>query len=137
MRKHGDADPASLLKTSRIVINAVHPDEWAEWCGAHGLPLPRTSNMVTLNSAELVVPALLDGFGIGIGRRPIIDPLLKDGKLVPLFRDRVIRKAGYYLVRPLTAPSAPARKVAEWLIEEAAASVADEPRRAKTKRARG
>lgn len=138
VRKHGNADPATLLKTSRIVINAVHPDEWSEWCRAHGLPLPRTSNMVTLNSAELVVPALLDGFGIGIGRRPIIDPLLKAGKLVPLFLDRAIRKANYYLVRPLTAPSAAARKVAEWLLEEAKAS--SEPvigKRSKSKRARG
>jgi hypothetical protein len=44
--------------------------------------------MIELSSAELVVPVLLDGVGIGIGRRPIIDPLLQDRRLVPLFRDR-------------------------------------------------
>ncbi|HEV8388577.1 MAG TPA: LysR substrate-binding domain-containing protein, partial [Dongiaceae bacterium] len=119
LRKQGTREPADLLKTSRIIANALHPDEWNEWCGAHGLQPPRTSNMITLSSAELVVPAVLDGVGIGIGRRPIIDPLLKDGRLVPLFRDRAIGKAAYYLVRPRASQSAAARKVADWLIEEA------------------
>jgi LysR family glycine cleavage system transcriptional activator len=126
LRKHGARDPVELLKTSRIISNALHPDEWNEWCGAHGLQAPRTSNMITLSSAELVVPAVLDGVGIGMGRRPIIDPLLKDGRLAPLFRDRAIGKAAYYLVRPRAGGGgAAARKVADWLIEEAQASKAD------------
>ena len=125
LRKHNSRDPAELLKTSRIISNALHPDEWNEWCGAHGLQAPRTSNMITLSSAELVVPAVLDGVGIGMGRRPIIDPLLKDGRLAPLFRDRAIGKAAYYLVRPRAGGGAAARKVADWLIEEARASGAD------------
>jgi LysR family transcriptional regulator, glycine cleavage system transcriptional activator len=126
LRKHGGRDPAELLKTSRIVANALHPDEWTEWCGAHGLQPPRTSNMIMLSSAELVVPALLDGVGIGMGRRPIIDPLLKDGKLVPLFRDRAIGKAAYYLVRAGKTHSVAARKVADWLIGEARSSTEGE-----------
>jgi DNA-binding transcriptional LysR family regulator len=59
--------------------------------------------MITLSSAELVVPAVLDGVGIGMGRQPIIDPLLKDGRLAPLFRDRAIGKAACYLVRARNA----------------------------------
>ena len=82
LRKHGTRDPAEVLKTSRIISNALHPDEWTEWCNAHGLQPPRTSNMIALSSAELVVPAVLDGVGIGMGRRPIIDPLLKDLQLL-------------------------------------------------------
>ena len=122
LRKHGARNPTELLNNSRIIANALHPDEWTEWCTAHGLQQPRTSNMITLSSAELVLPAVLDGVGIGIGRRPIIDPLLKDGRLVPLFRDRAIGKAAYYLVRPRAGASSAARKVADWLIEEAKAS---------------
>lgn len=111
LRRNRDKDTAELLRTSRIISNALHPDEWTEWCGAHGLQPPRTSNMIVLSSAELVVPALLDGVGIGIGRRPIIDPLLKEGRLMPLFRDRAIGKAAYYLVQTPTSRSAAARTV--------------------------
>ena len=123
LRRNRGRDPAELLRTSRTISNALHPDEWTEWCGAHGLQPPRTSNMIELSSAELVVPALLDGVGIGIGRRPIIDPLLKDGRLVPLFRDRAIGKAAYYLVRPPTSRNAAARAVADWLMAEGRATV--------------
>ena len=123
LHRNRGKDPAELLRTSRTISNALHPDEWTEWCGAHGLQPPRTSNMIELSSAELVVPALLDGVGIGIGRRPIIDPLLKQGRLVPLFRDRAIGKAAYYLVQSPTSRSATARTVAEWLMAEGRAAV--------------
>jgi hypothetical protein len=53
---------------------------------------------------------LLDGVGIGIGRRPIIDPLLKDGTLVPLFHDRAIGKAAHDLVQPPTGRSKKTKK---------------------------
>jgi LysR family glycine cleavage system transcriptional activator len=141
--RHRGRDPLELLRSSRIVANALHPDEWTEWCGAHGLQPPRTSNMISLSSAELVVPAVLDGVGIGMGRRPIIDPLLKDGRLVPLFRDRAIGKAAYFLVRPQggsrgSHPGAAARKVADWLIEEAAGAADVETiGRRGTRKARG
>jgi DNA-binding transcriptional LysR family regulator len=79
--------------------------------------------MIELSSAELVVPALLDGVGIGIGRRPIIDPLLKDGRLLPLCRDRAIGKAAYYLVRPPASRSAAVRVSADWLMAEGRATV--------------
>ena len=122
LRRHSGRDPAELLTTSRIISNALHPDEWTEWCGAHGLQPPRTSNMIVLSSAELVVPAVLDGVGIGIGRRPIIDPLLKDGRLMPLFRDRAIGKAAYYLVPSPASRNAAARTVASWLMAEGRAT---------------
>jgi len=99
LRKHDARNPAELLKTSRIISNALHPDEWTEWCTAHGLQAPQTSNMISLSSAELVVP---------------------------LFRDRAIGKAAYYLVRPRAGISSAVRKVADWLIEEAKASTEGE-----------
>jgi hypothetical protein len=102
LRRNRGRDPAELLRTSRTISNALHPDEWTEWCGAHGLQPPRTSNMIELSSA---------------------DPLLKDGRLVPLFRDRAIGKAAYYLVRPPTSRNAAVRAVADWLMAEGRATV--------------
>ena len=67
-------------------------------------------------------PALLDGVGLGIGRRPIIDPLLKDGRLLPLFRDRAIGKAAYDLVPSPASRNAAARTVASWLMAEGRAT---------------
>jgi hypothetical protein len=44
---------------------------------------------------------------------PIIDPLLKDGKLLPLFRNRTIGKEACYLVRPRGSQSVVARVIKE------------------------
>src|SRR5687767_9815430 len=49
-----------------------------------------------------------------------IDPLLRDGSLVPLFRDKAIGKAADYLVQPPASRSAAARTVADWLVAEGA-----------------
>jgi len=147
-RRYRSREPAGLLTTGRTVSNALHPDEWTEGCGAPGLQRPRTSNMIELSSAELVVPALLDGVGIGIGRPPIIDPLLEDGRTVPLFRDKAIGKRRTTMVQPPASRSAAARTVADWLMAEGCATVesglreaaggADlSGRRKKTKKARG
>lgn len=100
LRRNRGEDPTALLKASRTISNALHPDEWTKWRVVHGLQPPRTSNMIELDSAGLVVPALLDGVGVGIGRRPIIVPLLEDRRLVPLLRDRAIGKPAHYLVQP-------------------------------------
>jgi hypothetical protein len=78
--------------------------------------------MIEPSSAELVVPALLDEVGIGIGRRPIIDSLLKAGRLAPLFRDRATGKAAYYLVQSRVGRAA-ARTIAEWVMAEGRATV--------------
>ena len=81
--------------------------------------------MIVLSSAELVVPAVLGGVGIGIGRRPVIDPLLKDGRLMPLFRDRAIGKAAHYLVPSPASRNAAARTVAGWLMAEGRATAGE------------
>jgi len=75
--------------------------------------------MIVPSSAE---SAVLDGVAIGIGCRPIIDPLLKDGRLMPLFRDRAIGKAAYYLVPSPASRNAAARSVASWLMVEGRAT---------------
>ena len=86
---------------------------------AHGLQPLRTSNMIVPSSAE---SAVLDGVAIGIGCRPIIDLLLKDRRLMPLFRDRAIGKAAHYLVPSPASRNAAARSVASWLMAEGRAT---------------
>jgi LysR family glycine cleavage system transcriptional activator len=133
------ADPAALMASSRIIVNSLHPEEWQEWCAAHGLPPPQLKDTITLSSAEMAVPAMLNGVGIGMGRRPIIDPLLEAGRLVPLFGARTLERAAYYLVWPESRPlSRPVKAVAEWLEAEGRSSDSGRPAtigaRRKTKR---
>jgi hypothetical protein len=55
-----------------------------------------------------------------MGRRPIVDRLLASGQLVAPFGREADSAAGYYLVRIKgEPPTAAARKVERWLMEEA------------------
>jgi LysR family glycine cleavage system transcriptional activator len=121
--RHKSEDPAKLLATSRIIVNNLHPEEWVEWCAAHGLAPLKLHNTISLSSAEMAVPAILSGVGIGMGRRPIIDPLLESGRLVPLFGARTSEKAAYYLVWPEgRQPSRSVKAVIDWLVAEGRSS---------------
>lgn len=123
LARHKGADPAELLASSRIIVNNLHPEEWHEWCAAHGLPPLQLKNTIRLSSAEMTVPAILNGAGIGMGRRPIIDPLLESGRLAPLFGARALEKAAYYLVWPEDRQlSRPVKAVLEWLAAEGRSS---------------
>jgi LysR family glycine cleavage system transcriptional activator len=123
LARHKGEDPAGLLATSRIIVNDLHPEEWSEWCAAHGLAPLKLHNTISLSSAEMAVPAILNGVGIGMGRRPIINPLLESGRLVPLFGTQVREKAAYYLVWPEgRQPSRPVKAVIDWLVAEGRSS---------------
>jgi LysR family glycine cleavage system transcriptional activator len=88
---------------------------------------------LVLDSSELTLQAALEGVGIAMGRRPIVDRLLASRRLIAPFEREAQSVAGYYLVRIKGgAPTAAARKVERWLVEEAAvaAPAARERRRA-------
>lgn len=120
---HKRRDPARLLREAPVIANALHPGEWEEWCEAYGLPAPPADRRLTLESSELVLQAAVEGVGLAIGRRPMVDRLVADKTLKAPFAQETRSAAGYYLVRPKAATSTRAARLVErWLMEEAQAS---------------
>jgi LysR family transcriptional regulator, glycine cleavage system transcriptional activator len=123
MAKQKKVEPAKLLRSARLIANALHPGEWEEWCLAHEIAPPPMEQALVLESSELILQAALEGIGMAMGRRPIVDRLMASGELVAPFGREAKSAAGHYLVRLKgEAPTAAARKVERWLMEEAAAS---------------
>jgi LysR family glycine cleavage system transcriptional activator len=92
---------------------------------------------LVLESSELILQGTMEGVGMAMGRRPIVDRLLASGQLVALFGREARSAAGYYLVRLKgESPTAAARKVERWL-KEAAAEPAAASLPSKTHAARG
>lgn len=120
MAKQRSADPAKLVRSARLIANALHPGEWEEWCLAHEIAPPPMGRALVLESSELILQGALEGIGMAMGRRPIVDRLLASGQLVAPFGREADSAAGYYLVRIKgEPPTAAARKVERWLMEEA------------------
>jgi LysR family glycine cleavage system transcriptional activator len=132
MAKWKRMEPADLIRSARLIANGLHPGEWEEWCLAHRIA-PPVGQALVLDSSELTLQAALEGVGIAMGRRPIVDRLLASRRLIAPFEREAQSVAGSYLVRIKgEAPTAAARKEERWRVEEAAvaAPAARERRRA-------
>ncbi|MEO1191722.1 MAG: LysR substrate-binding domain-containing protein [Pseudomonadota bacterium] len=107
---------AELLAKARLIVNRYHGEEWAEWAGAHGLPVPDTSKALMLQGQEQVLEAAERGLGLAIGWRPMIDERLQQCRLLAPFGLPNPRETAYYLCTPADeTPTAATRSVARWL----------------------
>jgi LysR family glycine cleavage system transcriptional activator len=114
--------PVDALRKRRIIVNDTAMTEWQDWCAAHGIEPPAMRNTIVLHASDQTLGAALEGLGMAIGRRPLVDRWLEEGRLIAPFGSADRSGAAYYLVYPegVDLP-APARKVARWLREMAAA----------------
>ncbi len=110
---------SGFLSSTTMICNALHGDEWETWCGEFGVALPRKDRAQTLSSFDLVANAVLGGSGIAMGRSPLIDSLLSDGRLIQPFPEKIMLSGWYYLVTPDEKPLRGARRrVHDWLLAE-------------------
>jgi LysR family glycine cleavage system transcriptional activator len=99
--KHRLKSPIDLASCTAIRSSSRSlPDEWPGWLGFAGVPDLRFKNEIV---CDLMLPALqgaLDGLGVAIGRRAVINRDLTDGRLVAPFDYRLRSSFGYFLVIP-------------------------------------
>ena len=128
------SSPAEAIRKVRLIVNDTDLTEWQDWCRAHGLDPPSMRGAIVLHASDQTLGAALEGLGMAIGRRPLVDRWLEEGRLIAPFGSADRSGAAYYLVHPedMELP-VPARKVARWLRETAAAHATDLARRDDTK----
>jgi DNA-binding transcriptional LysR family regulator len=104
-----------------FTIGGSMPLEWESWLRAVNLPGVQPASVLSLNNYNEVVAAALAGQGVALGRRPLIDDLLRQGKLVMPFQRRVkISSRGYFVIAEPRAEQRPAvRAFADWLVAQA------------------
>jgi LysR family glycine cleavage system transcriptional activator len=122
----GYADPSlgaqEVMRRSRLIVNDTATTEWQAWAKAHGLKPPATRGSIVLHASDQVLGAALEGLGLAIGRRPLVNRWLDEGRLVAPFGAADLSGAAYFLVYPEdTELPVGARKVARWLRGIAAA----------------
>lgn len=100
------------------------PLEWDSWLRAVNLPDVQPASVLSLNNYNEVVTAAVAGQGVALGRRPLVDDLLREGKLVMPFQRRVkVSSRGYFVMAEPQAEKRPAvRAFVDWLVERARAS---------------
>jgi DNA-binding transcriptional LysR family regulator len=100
---------------------------WLQWADflASLAPPPRPRGMLHFNQYSQVIQAALAGQGIALGRLALVEPLLREGKLVSLIPAEAVRPCAYaYWLLGASDAREPAQILAEWIRQQAQISEA-------------
>lgn len=81
-----------------LIVHESQPKAWSEWSQSAGIEIPADAKVTRLDSMIAVVRAAQRGIGAALVPVPVGDLWFSEGSLVPLFKQRLVADASYYLV---------------------------------------
>ncbi|NYI02750.1 LysR substrate-binding domain-containing protein [Cupriavidus plantarum] len=114
------AEPGEALRAVTLLHSLSRPDDWSAWLRAHGIVRVGGHDGMKFENSAMAYEAALQGAGIAIGIRVLVDGYLASGELVAPFSGIHRLDGGYYLVYPVAAPQTDAfLAFRTWLLEAA------------------
>lgn len=110
-----------LLRGKPLLVSKYRKNDWPMWLDHAGMSdlFDRAEKMI-FSSSILTWQAAVDGLGIAIGQRYMLDADIKAGRLVRPFAQPLCTGKGHYLVTPsLQRYSNKVAAFKDWLIREA------------------
>jgi DNA-binding transcriptional LysR family regulator len=108
----------SLCDAPLIHITTMDQD-WQAWAHAARRGPVDCQRGLKVDNSQMAIEAAVEGLGIAIGRRPMVDPELEKGTLVRFDTQEVQSAKSYWLVAPAEALArSEIQAFREWLIEE-------------------
>ena len=118
--------PADLARQTLLVIDGPPGQsmtmDWEPWFRVMGLAGVRMQNTLRFSQYSDVVAAAVAGHGVAIGRLPLLDALLRDGRLVAPFAGAASHFGYFITLAPHATHNADAQAFARWLSSEADAA---------------
>lgn len=109
-----------LLRRAPLIHVTAASEDWDWWFNQDGKPAPSTSQpSLKFDTIRMAIDAAVQGLGIALGRKPLIDDDLTAGRLVEIGGPPRQGSTCYWLVgEESTFKRAEARLFRRWLIEE-------------------
>ncbi len=110
--------PADLGKHDLIDVPG-YPQGWSDWLRTAKVTIDWMKHRIAVDQSIMAIQLALDGRGVALGRSPLIQRELKEGRLVAPFPRRLKTGAGYWIVH--RCRSAEARKILAfktWLLAQ-------------------
>jgi LysR family transcriptional regulator, glycine cleavage system transcriptional activator len=119
LRTPADLARHTLLQVVYANASAM-PLEWESWLQANGAAPVQPAALLSFNAFNETITAAVEGQGVALGRRPLVDALLRSGRLVVPFGDATATRRGYFLiVSPAARRRASVRALERWLMQQA------------------
>jgi LysR family glycine cleavage system transcriptional activator len=119
-----EASRAEMLARHSLLHSLARPNDWKLWLSSAGLMQIDPTRGMKFENSVLAYEAALQGIGVAIGIRVLVEQYLRSGSLVAPFGPPLALDDGYYLLIPRGRQQPPAlRRFRDWLLEEAAKEV--------------
>jgi DNA-binding transcriptional LysR family regulator len=120
VERHGRPETATAFADH----NLIHLEEpwrvaatWEDWLASAGVTKPAKSRGLLINDYVSVIQVALNGQGIALGWRHLVDGMIADGRLVIVSDHTLITGSAFYVVwQKEGVLSANAMKVRDWLV---------------------
>ena len=110
----------TLLQVAAYQAGGGMPLEWDSWLRALGQQQIKPRSTLTLSSYNEAIAAAVAGQGIALGRRPLIDALLRKRQLVvPFGLAKATTRAYFLIIEPRSGQRPAVQAIERWLIEQA------------------
>jgi LysR family glycine cleavage system transcriptional activator len=112
------ADPGELGQHT-LLHSLARPDDWASWLRAAGTPQTDPYRGLRFESSSLAYQAAIEGMGVAIAQRCLIEEDLRNGRLVMPFPFSFKDGWVYYMIYLPGAAGAPRLvEFREWLLSQ-------------------
>ncbi len=112
--------PQDLLRRPLIHYDDPyrHRADWWEWLGAMGVDAAGLKKLLRLNDYAVTLQAAMDGQGVSLGWRPIIDDLVASGRLVIAYPQPLVTERHFFATTPKGARlRKPVALFTDWLVD--------------------
>ena len=122
LRRPADLAQHTLLRLDETA--AAGPlQEWQPWLTANGVPDLQPRAVLSFSNYDSVISAAIHAQGVALGRRPLVDAMLNDRRLVaPIEGTLSSARAYFVVVAPTSAGREPVAALVHWLETEGRAS---------------
>jgi DNA-binding transcriptional LysR family regulator len=93
--------------------------QWSSWLERRGWAGAKPRGVLRFSQYDQVIHAALAGQGVALGRLPLLQPLLDEGRLALVDPTRNETDHGYWLLQADAAPRRAVRLAADWIVAEA------------------
>ena len=119
LKTAADLHAHTLLQLEAPAGSGV-PLEWQTWLRAAGVGGLEPAAILTFTQYDAAVAAAVAGQGVVLGRRPLVDALLRKRALVAPFKASTASARGYaVVVEPAAARKPAVQALVQWLLEQA------------------
>ena len=130
LTKVDKGSPSDLIRQAPLIHVTTVSQDWAAWLEAAALSAPDMQKAVRVDTIQMAIEAAVEGLGVALGRRPLVDNELATGALVAAHPTSVQGATSYWLVgRPETFQRPAARQFRTWILRELAVGTPKPPPR--------